>query len=196
MSARATTPGTAPARAAVGAAPDGTDGLVELVVEDAGWSDSLPGLAPLAETAAHAALRGAERDAAGWSVCLLACSDARIAGLNADFRGRAAPTNVLSWPAFDPVPGDPSPGQTPRLHLGDVALARETCVREASDAGIPLKAHATHLILHGVLHLLGYDHVDEVDADQMERIESHAMRRLGYPDPYQRGDAPGAHSIE
>jgi len=173
--------------------------LVELVLEAPEWASALPDLEALADAAARAALTGAGRDPAAWSLSLLACDDGRIAALNGDFRGRSRPTNVLSWPAHDPVPADfatSPPDGGPRAHLGDVALALQTCAREAEEAGISLKDHATHLILHGVLHLLGFDHGTEAEAARMEDIERRAMAALGLSDPYNRGDAPRAHSIE
>ena len=124
---------------------------------------------------------------------VLACDDDRIAALNADHRGMARPTNVLSWPAFDLAPA--APGSRPPappmaapgagLPLGDVAIALQTCLREAESAAIPLKTHVIHLILHSVLHLLGYDHQTEADAELMEGIESTAMTGAGFPDPYE-----------
>jgi len=171
--------------------------LVDLVVEELGWCEALPGLDAVAESAARLALEAAGLDPAGWTLCLLACDDARIAVLNREFRGKAGPTNVLSWPAFDLAP--PSPGARPPAPargpdsapqpLGDVAIALQTTCREAAEAAIPLKDHAIHLILHGCLHLLGFDHETEADAVTMEGIETRALAHMGVADPYLRGDA-------
>lgn len=106
--------------------------------------------------------------------------------LNADFRGKPRPTNVLSWPAFDPPPPDPAPDDPEALFLGDLAIAYETCAAEAAAAGIPLGEHATHLVVHGVLHLLGYDHEVEDEADAMEAFETNILASMGLPDPYSR----------
>jgi len=125
-------------------------------------------------------------------ISVLACSDARIQELNTEFRDKPSPTNVLSWPAYDLAPA--MPGEMPPIPpkhafdgpnpLGDVAIALQTCVQEAEKGGIPLKNHVTHLILHGCLHLLGFDHQTEEDAVRMEGIESRALTRIGIPDPY------------
>jgi probable rRNA maturation factor len=168
------------------------DSLVDLVIEEPAWSEALPDIEALANTAAGLALEEAGLDPARWSVCLLACDDARIADLNHDFRGKAAPTNVLSWPTFTLAPERPGglpvqPPQAtsgPRQPLGDVAIALQTTCREADDIAIPLKNHAIHLILHGSLHLLGFDHETDEDAETMERIETRALARMGVDDPY------------
>jgi len=167
--------------------------LVDLVVEDPRWEEALPDLAEAAETAARAALEGAGVAAEGREISLLACSDERIAALNAEFRGKPAPTNVLSWPALDlaaDTPGTPPKAPPEGLDmLGDVAIALETTQAEALAASRPLKDHAIHLILHGALHLLGYDHERDADADLMEGIERRELARLGIEDPYAEGDA-------
>ncbi len=165
---------------------------VDLVVEEPAWLDHLPDLADVAATATDAALTAVRIDPSSAGIALLACDDARIAGLNTEFRGKPAPTNVLSWPAFVLSPA--SPGAAPPLPpegsaaapipLGDVAIALQTCAAEAADADLPLKNHCIHLILHGALHLLGYDHQTEPDADVMEGIERDALAGLGIPDPY------------
>lgn len=122
----------------------------------------------------------------------MACDDARIALLNAEFRGKPVATNVLSWPAQDLAPldegGAPAmpeadfPGEGPSL--GDIALAHETCIAEAEAAGRPLDAHLTHLVVHGMLHLLGYDHVREGDASRMENLEIEILDAMGLANPY------------
>ena len=101
--------------------------------------------------------------------------------LNRDWRGIDHPTNVLAFPAW--TPGAPIPPAAPLL-LGDVVLAFETVVREAEEQGKPLADHLSHLIVHGVLHLLGYDHATEAEAVIMESLETSILARLGMPDPY------------
>ncbi|MEM1345884.1 MAG: rRNA maturation RNase YbeY [Pseudomonadota bacterium] len=172
---------------------DPRDGLVEVIAEEPGWATALPDLPALAETAAGLALTAEARDPTRWTLALLACSDARIATLNAEFRSRARPTNVLSWPSFTVLPRDDSLPTLERTHLGDLAIALETVAFEADQAGISLKHHAIHLILHGCLHLLGYDHANEAEAVRMERTEARLLAGLGIADPYQRGSAPSAH---
>jgi probable rRNA maturation factor len=160
---------------------------VEVVIEDDRWAEA--GLVGLARRAADATLAHLGLDPAAWEIAVLGCDDARIAALNADFRGKSRPTNVLSWPSEDraagapgaaPVPPDPDEGP----ELGDIALAFETCAREADLAGLPRDAHVTHLVVHGTLHLLGYDHVRDADADLMERIEVEVLASLGIANPY------------
>lgn len=151
--------------------------LVDAVIEDVRW-EALD-LETLAERAARAALEGAGRAAAGCEISLLAADDARVAALNAAYRGKAAPTNVLSWPSDETEP-DPDGA----LFLGDIALAWETCMAEAAAGGLPPSDHVTHLMVHGVLHLLGYDHEVEAEAEAMEALETKILAGLGVPDPY------------
>jgi probable rRNA maturation factor len=160
---------------------------VDIVIEDVRWAEA--GLEALAGRAVDATLAHLGLDPAAWEIVLLACDDARIAALNADFRGKPQPTNVLSWPSTErgpeapgalPVPPDAEEGP----ELGDLALAYDTCAREAAEAGLPFAHHVTHLIVHGTLHLLGYDHLRAADGDLMERIEVEILASLGVPDPY------------
>jgi probable rRNA maturation factor len=164
--------------------------LVETVVEDVRWEAF--GLARLAERAGRAALDGLGLPVEGFAISLLGCDDARIAILNADFRGKPQPTNVLSWPSEErgaefhgEAPNSPEPGAAADPEsLGDIAIAWETCAREAEAQARPFADHVTHLVVHGVLHLLGYDHVDEADAALMEGLEVRILASLGVSDPY------------
>ncbi|MGC1503080.1 MAG: rRNA maturation RNase YbeY [Sulfitobacter sp.] len=124
-------------------------------------------------------------------ISILACDDIRIAALNADFRGKATATNVLSWPSDEraaahpggqPVPPEPDPGGM--IELGDIAISYDTCAAEADSAGKEITHHVTHLIIHGTLHLLGYDHETEQDAALMEGLEVEILGKLGLNDPY------------
>ena len=110
---------------------------------------------------------------------LLFSDDAHIRVLNRDWRGKDKATNVLSFPALDVAPGDPLPPM-----LGDIALAFETVRAEAALEQKPFDHHLTHLIVHGLLHLLGHDHEDEAQAEAMEALERQALARLAIPDPY------------
>ncbi len=158
--------------------------LADVLIEDARWSDS--GLEASAEGAARATM--ARLNIAEAEISLLACSDARIADLNADFRGKPQPTNVLSWPSEER--GAEADGAMPNLQIGpdveigDIALAYETCHREAAEAGRAPADHITHLIVHGVLHLMGFDHERDADAALMEGIEVDILAGLGIADPY------------
>ena len=156
---------------------------VDAIIEAPGWEGV--DLHALAERAARAALADAGLDPDAHELALLACDDARIAALNAAHRGRAAPTNVLSWPSRTLSPGD-----VPDRELGDVAIAHGTCASEAETRGIPLESHAAHLIVHAVLHLLGHDHAGDADAALMEGSERRILAGMGLPDPY-AGDETG-----
>jgi probable rRNA maturation factor len=164
--------------------------LTEALIEDPRWQATE--LGNVAERAARATLQHLGLRWQGYEIAVLACDDARIAGLNAEFRDKPTPTNVLSWPAFDLAPGEegaapqrpPDPDPLSGEFLGDIAIAYETCHREARAAGKPFEAHVTHLMVHGVLHLLGYDHVRDGDATLMEGIEAEILGKLGIADPY------------
>lgn len=158
---------------------------IDILIEAPEW-DTMD-LPALAEPACAAALRELGLDPDGVALSILACNDARIATLNADFRGKPTPTNVLSWPSEDRAPD--TPGAMPDLadlpeEVGDLALAYQTCAREAADSDKPLPHHVTHLIVHGLLHCLGFDHETDADAERMEAIETRVLARLGIPDPY------------
>jgi probable rRNA maturation factor len=158
--------------------------LVETVIEDPRWAEA--GIEAVAGRAAAAALTAAGRDPELHEIGLLACDDARIAALNAEFRGKPLPTNVLSWPAFaGGAPEEPPglPGEGP-LFLGDLAIAYDTCLREAETAGVSLVDHVAHLMVHGVLHLLGHDHADDAEAEAMEDLETKILATLGVANPY------------
>ena len=164
--------------------------LVDTVIEDDRWEAF--GLDPLATRAALAAMAELGLPTEGFTLCLMGCDDARILELNGDFRGKAKPTNVLSWPSDEraarveggtpeaPEPGDEDDPES----LGDIAISYDTCAAEAALAGKPLADHVTHLVVHGVLHLLGYDHIRDGDATLMETTEVRILARLGLSDPY------------
>ncbi|WP_112312471.1 rRNA maturation RNase YbeY [Pseudogemmobacter bohemicus] len=163
---------------------------VETVFEDDRWQAF--GLEALTGAAAHAVFQAFGLAGSGFMISLLACDDARIAALNTEFRGKPVPTNVLSWPsderaAEEPggVPDLPEPGdQDDPEELGDIAIAFETCMAEAALQGKDPRHHVTHLLVHGILHLLGYDHIDDEDAALMENLETRILAGLGIPDPY------------
>lgn len=161
--------------------------LTDTMIEDDRWNAVDLGL--LAESAAATTLSHLGLDPADWEVSILGCDDARIAVLNGDFRDKPQPTNVLSWPSEErgtdtsgAVPALPEPGCD--AELGDIAIAFDTCQREAQDGQLPLSDHVTHLIVHAVLHLLGYDHIRDEDATLMQSIEVEVLGKLGLPDPY------------
>lgn len=150
--------------------------MIDVEVEDAAWTSALPDAEALAARAAEAAL--ASEGAVGEGVALLLTDDAAVEALNARFRGQQKPTNVLSFPA----------PANPEQFLGDVALAHGVCAREAREQGKPLGHHLQHLVAHGVLHLLGYDHIGDAEASEMEDLERAILAGLGIPDPYLAGE--------
>ncbi len=163
---------------------------LDIVIEDPRWEAA--GLPALAAGATKATLAALGLDPACFALVVMGCDDARIATLNADFRGKPQPTNVLSWPSDErapetpgTLPETPEPG-TPDdpAELGDIAIAYDTCMREAAEQGKPMADHVTHLLVHGLLHCLGYDHVDDADATVMEATEVRILASLGLSDPY------------
>lgn len=163
---------------------------VEVRLEDARWQEV--GLEALCLRAAQATLADRGIAAEACELSLLGCDDVMIADLNAEFRGKPTPTNVLSWPAEEraaaqdgATPAPPVPMfEGAELELGDIAISYDTCAREAAEAGKPMADHVMHLLIHGVLHLLGYDHERDLDATLMEGIEVKILGNLGLPDPY------------
>lgn len=157
-------------------------GIVDIVLEDERWSN----LEALAARAYEATLRHLGLDPARYETVVMGADDVRVAALNGQFRGRARPTNVLSWPSQERAAE--APGERPAApegpELGDIALAWETCAREAETFGRSLDDHVTHLLVHGTLHLLGYDHEVEADAELMEATEAAILADLGLSDPY------------
>ncbi|MFC0217083.1 putative rRNA maturation factor [Pseudochelatococcus lubricantis] len=162
----------------------GTTGAVsvDVVVQSKAWSVLAPTkerVAALAQRAVGAALARAGvplREGAELSVAL--ADDEAVRQLNAQWRGLDKPTNVLSFPAADPDELADAP------HIGDIVLAFETVAREAQDDNKTLADHTTHLIIHGTLHLLGFDHETDAEAEEMEALEIAALADLGIADPY------------
>ncbi|AJE46036.1 rRNA maturation RNase YbeY [Celeribacter indicus] len=160
---------------------------IDVIIEDPRWEET--GLGALAEAAAQAVLSRLGLDPEMCEGSVLACDDARIRALNADFRSRDRATNVLSWPAAErAAPGRRPPLPEPEfdgtIELGDIAIAYETCLREAGEQEKPVSDHVTHLLVHGLLHLLGYDHVTDADAEIMEGTETEILASMGVADPY------------
>jgi probable rRNA maturation factor len=163
--------------------------VIETAVLNEGWAD-LTDWDDLGERAVLAAIAHSPYAAlvAGpipVEIAVRLTSDAVVHSLNRDYRGKDKATNVLSFPmlsayALDDI--DTAPGE---VLLGDIVLARGVCTVEAEARGISLSAHATHLIIHGVLHLLGFDHIEDDEATTMEAIERVVLRDLGLHDPYE-----------
>lgn len=150
---------------------------LDTVTEAGGW-DGLPDAEALAQRAAEAAAGVADMADEDLEVTVMLTDDKSIRTLNRQWRGKDKPTNVLSFPAPE------QPGLEGPRHLGDIALAYETLVREAEEESKPLADHFAHLVVHGVLHLLGYDHETDEEADVMEALEVKALAGLGIADPY------------
>ncbi len=159
-----------------------------IAIESEGWGEE----AQLLDQASHVLetaalwLRDKEKQKFGRfpvEVSLLFTGDEAIQAINAEWRGMDKPTNVLSFPAC-PL----SPGEKPGPMLGDIILARETLEREAMDMKKPFQDHLTHLLVHGFLHLFGYDHIEDHDAEKMEGLESSILAHLGLSDPYAEAD--------
>ncbi|MCF8479255.1 MAG: rRNA maturation RNase YbeY [Rhodospirillum sp.] len=161
-------------------------------VEDANWSTNFSGgeeaLLILVDRAVNAAVDGGDPsglDIPGGTpleISLVLSDDARVRMLNRDYRNKDKATNVLSFASLDAEEPLPAPGET--LPLGDVILALETVRWEAEERDIPLEDHLFHLVVHGVLHLLGYDHEDEDEAREMESLETAILAAHGLEDPY------------
>jgi probable rRNA maturation factor len=150
--------------------------LIDVEIEAEVWTEALPDAEALVRRAAEAVL--AYEHMSDRNLVVLLTEDLAVQALNARFRGKDQPTNVLSFPA----------PPNPEAHLGDVALAYQTCAREAAEQDKPLAHHLQHLVAHGVFHLLGYDHLNEVEATEMEALERIVLAELGIPDPYAAGE--------
>ncbi len=163
--------------------------MLEVAIEtDAEW-DSSTDWERLARDAATAAIsesafpqladgpRAAE-------VSIRLTSDEEVRALNAHWRGKDQPTNVLSFPMAEPYELEQADDDGPELLIGDVILARGVCVSEAAEKGVSVEQHAAHLVVHGTLHLLGHDHDDDRSAADMESREVRALARLGVANPY------------
>jgi len=158
---------------------------IDVLTEDDAWR-ALPKREALARSAVRAVFEALDRPEPPSELSIVFTGDAAVADLNRRWRAKAGPTNVLSFPAADTAGGGQEPGT-----LGDIVLAAGVVAAEADAQGKPLANHTAHLIVHGLLHLLGYDHAEDATAEAMERLEVRAMARLGLPDPYEVATAPG-----
>lgn len=163
--------------------------LVDIIIEDERWQDILPAIS---ERAIAAVLNDQGLAPDLFEVSVLGCDDARIKVLNASFREKDKATNVLSWPSQElgaeyegerPDPPEVSIPDEPE-GLGDIAISYDTCLCEADEQGKPFADHVMHLMIHGTLHLLGYDHIYDADAELMEAAEVRILDLMGISDPY------------
>ena len=155
---------------------------VSVIVEHEKWRDAIDDPVPLLRRAAGAALAQARRDRrskskASAAVAVALIDDRAMRKLNRAYRGKDKPTNVLSFPSGEAADGK-------RQSLGDIAMALGTVEREAKAQGKTVADHLTHLMVHAVLHLLGYDHESDPEAERMEALERKALAALGIDDPY------------
>ncbi|MBB5700387.1 putative rRNA maturation factor [Ochrobactrum daejeonense] len=151
---------------------------IDIMVEAGNWSDE-PTLEALVRKSVEAGWEVLGLKSAESELSVVFTDDASIQVLNAEWRGKDKPTNVLSFPAF-PVKAGSQPGPM----LGDIVIARQTVEREALEERKPLENHLTHLVVHGFLHLLGYDHETDEEAEVMEGKEREILHALAIPDPY------------
>jgi probable rRNA maturation factor len=151
-----------------------------LVVADC-WQDE-PDAEAVIQRAIAAAAETVDADVADAELAVMLTDDSGIRTLNSNWRGVDKPTNVLSFPALQPA-GGLGEDEPPRM-LGDIAIAYQTMRREADDEQKPFDHHLSHLAVHGFLHLIGYDHENDDDAEAMETLEQEILAQLGIPDPY------------
>jgi probable rRNA maturation factor len=168
---------------------------VDVLITSAAWKMLPQAVEVVQRSIAAAAAANPEPRLRDAELSVLLCDDATIAALNGRWRGREQPTNVLSFPALVPdgerlSGGIPSGGiPSDKIPLGDIAIAGETLVREADASGKTVPAHLAHLVVHGFLHLVGYDHETEDEAEAMERLERDILARISVADPYAGRDA-------
>lgn len=143
---------------------------LDLRVDDDSWT----AISELERVCEAALVAGANVASAKGEVSLLLCDDAAMAELNQTWRGKSGPTDVLSFPA----------GAEAKPFLGDISVGYGIALRDAESAGKALDQHLSHLLIHGLLHLMGFDHIDDTMAAEMEALEITALASLGWPDPY------------
>jgi len=168
---------------------------LEMILEDQAWlslksdegqtffaDSSEAGLLALDQVAVNETINSASKSPHRLAVVMLS-NDESVQELNKTYRGKDKPTNVLSFPSTENF-HETTQKQKEPVHVGDIILAYETVINEAKRDKKPIKQHFSHLVIHGVLHLLGYDHENETQAQVMEALESELMNQLGYDDPY------------
>lgn len=163
--------------------------MIEAAIIDEGWDEGTDwetlGRTAVSWAISRTPFGGLARSDTPVEIAIRLTSDDEVHALNRQYRDKDKPTNVLSFPMYAPEELlTLEDERLPEIMLGDIVLARETCLREAADKDLPVATHATHLIVHGVLHLLGYDHIDDEDAENMEALERRIMADLGHDDPY------------
>src|ERR1700751_1429388 len=160
--------------------------MTEVLVVAACWQNE-PEAEAVIQRAIAAAAESVDADVGEAELAVMLTDDSGIRTLNGNWRGIDEPTNVLSFPALQPT-GARKPGDAPRM-LGDIAIAYQTMRREADEEQKPFNHHLSHLAVHGFLHLIGYDHETDADAEAMESLETEILAQLGIPDPYSERDS-------
>jgi len=162
--------------------------IADIMIEDNRWSDF--GLQAIANKT-FGIVFDALNLPSKWEISILACNDAKITELNFEYRDKALATNVLSWPTYNlkskvigQTPNKPKLSDYEENLLGDIAISFDTCEREAIESNIDFKDHTIHLLVHGCLHLLNYDHINDADALIMEKLEARILKKMGIADPY------------
>lgn len=159
---------------------------IEISREAGDWPDGIE--APIRQAAEEALAAAFAPEDGPAELSIVLADDPFVQTLNRDYRGKDAPTNVLSF-AFGDDEDEPEGDPDAPVLLGDVILSYDTLLREANEQGKPFAHHLAHLVVHGVLHLLGYDHIEDAEADEMEGLETAILARLTIPDPYHMDDA-------
>jgi len=157
---------------------------VDIETSAPAWLETIPDAEAVCRRAAQAAFAAAGPQTHCAEISLVLADDARMQELNRDYRGEDRPTNVLSFGALDDGGSERPAGADAPVLLGDVVLAYETIAAEAAENGRSPADHLSHLVVHGMLHLFGYDHRTDAEADAMERLEVRVLASLGLPDPY------------
>lgn len=159
---------------------------ISVDIQGSEWTNIQFDLVGLCRSAAREAVSSAKKISGHVEISIVLAGDDFVQGLNRNWRHIDSPTNVLAFPCSadaDPIDGEQL--------LGDVIVADQTTRREAAELGLPLEHHVAHLIIHGVLHLLGYDHMNDADAEEMEHVEILALANLGIESPYQEDGPDG-----
>lgn len=164
---------------------------IDVIKEGSGWEQVK--LTQLCHQAFGAVVGERGISHQGYQISVLGCDDSKIRQLNEKFRAKPVPTNVLCWPSCELAPlrqgDDPEPplrvqADSLEVNLGDIAVSYETCLREAEEFGISFEDHLSHLLVHSCLHLLGFDHENDADAERMEKLETKILASLGIAAPY------------
>ena len=160
---------------------------LEIIIRDKKWKYELPNIESICKISAGVAFEAVKKTEAMYEVALVLCDDDFITALNKRYRNIDSPTNILSFPSNSINPADTGFINEPEMQtlmLGDIAIAREIVVHEARELEISLEDHLRHLIIHGLLHLLGYSHETDHDAIAMESLETSLLGEMGVGDPY------------